>query len=287
MQAGTRIPVNRGRETFVRTPDGIDLSVREWGNPAGPEIVFIHGLAQCHLCFERQTNSFLAERYRLIAFDLRGHGNSQKPLEAHFYQSSQAWADDVKAVIEAKQLRRAVLVGWSLGGRVVRQYLMHYGDEKLGGVNFLATRPIEDASIVGPGSLAIQNSGRLDLADRLQTEIDFLLNCYAKQPEQRDLLLAIAYNMMFPRPIRDAIGGWATDAGATRTALGKLKAPVLVTHGRLDALILPAAAEMTAEAANGAAISWYDDCGHSPFFEDAERYNNELDAFVAKASGSR
>jgi pimeloyl-ACP methyl ester carboxylesterase len=54
-----------------------------------------------------------------------------------------------------------------------------------------------------------------------------------------------------------------------------------VAHGRNDALILPAAAEMTAAAIKGARISWYDDCGHSPFFEHAERFNRELDAFVS------
>ena len=61
-------------------------------------------------------------------------------------------AADVRAVIEAKRLRRPILVGWSLGGRVLREYLIHYGDSDLGGINFLSTRPIEDASVVGPGS---------------------------------------------------------------------------------------------------------------------------------------
>jgi pimeloyl-ACP methyl ester carboxylesterase len=273
-----------GREVLVRAPDGVELSVREWGNPRGAEILFIHGAAQCYLSFKRQIASDLADRYRLVAFDLRGHGGSQKPLEERFYQRSEVWADDVQAVIEAKRLRRPILVGWSLGGRVVRQYLMHYGDRALGGINFLSTRPIEDPSIVGPGSRAIQASNGLDLPDRLRAEIDFLRNCYAKPPVGDDLLEAIAFNMIVPRAVREAIAGWSTGPEATREALGKVKVPVLITHGLLDQLILPKAAQMTSEATSGGVISWYEDCGHAPFYEDAARYNRELDRFVMEAS---
>jgi len=60
--------------------------------------------------------------------------------------------------------------------------------------------------------------------------------------------------------------------------------PTLIAHDRNDALILPNAAEMTAAAIEGSRISWYDDCGHSPFFEHAERFNRELDEFATAIS---
>ena len=71
----------------------------------------------------------------------------------------------------------------------------------------------------------------------------------------------------------------------TRAALAKVRVPTLIAHGRNDALILPAAAEMTAAAIRGSRISWYDDCGHSPFIEHPERFNRELDAFVSSLHG--
>ena len=74
--------------------------------------------------------------------------------------------------------------------------------------------------------------------------------------------------------------------GAGTLVVGTLLA-WLVVHYRFPgrgvfewALILPLAAEMTAGATKGARISWYDDCGHSPFFEHAERFNRELDEFA-------
>ena len=210
-----------GQESFVRTPDGLSLSVREWGKPDGPEILLIHGQAQCYLSFSRQTGSALAAKFRLVTFDLRGHGRSDKPLQPHYYQGSQAWADDVAAVIEAKQLRRPVLVGWSMGGRVIRNYLMHRGDARLSGINFLASRPIEDPGNVGPGSLAMRGSAEFDFAARLRAEIGFLRDCFAKPLEGDDLLLAVAYNMLVPPPVRDAIAAWSTDPALATEALAQ------------------------------------------------------------------
>jgi non-heme chloroperoxidase len=107
--------------------------VREWGDPAGREILFIHGVAQSHLSFVRQMGDDLARNHRIVAYDTRGHGASDKPVDAAFYHDPGRWADEVQAVIEAKQLRRPVLVGWSMGGRIIGQYLAVHGDARLGG----------------------------------------------------------------------------------------------------------------------------------------------------------
>ena len=63
----------------VRGGGGLRLHVREWGRADGPPILFIHGLSQSHLCWARQYQSFLAEEFRLVACDLRGHGMSEAP----------------------------------------------------------------------------------------------------------------------------------------------------------------------------------------------------------------
>src|SRR5579871_4789425 len=90
-----------GRQTLITAPDGIRISVREWGTATGPEILFIHGVAQCHLSFQRQFSSRLAAQFRLVAYDLRGHGESAKPLDHACYRDGRRWADEVAAVIAA------------------------------------------------------------------------------------------------------------------------------------------------------------------------------------------
>jgi len=105
---------------IVKTPDGLTISAQEWGNPAGPEILFIHGFSQSHLSWMRQVNSDLAKEFRIVTYDLRGHGNSDKPLDPASYKNSKAWGDEVQAVIDAAGLKHPVLVGWSYAGRVNR-----------------------------------------------------------------------------------------------------------------------------------------------------------------------
>jgi non-heme chloroperoxidase len=266
----------------VMTPDGVGVSVGEWGNPAGPEILLVHGQAQSVLSFKRQTSSALARDFRIVAYDLRGHGASDKPGDPVFYQDGKRWADEVHAVITAKRLRKPVVVGWSLGGRVLRQYLMSHGDGALSGINFLSTRPIEDPSISGPASKAYAASTSRELAGRIAACVAFLRACYEKPPTEEDFVEAVAFNFTMPFWVRDALAGWATDPQAVRAAFARVRVPTLVTHGRRDRLILPQAAEMTAAAIKGATVSFYDDCGHAPFYEDAERYNRELAAFVSR-----
>ena len=96
--APSRWPSHRQR--WIRTPDGVDISVREWGDPEGWPILFVHGLAQSHLSFLPQFASPLADRHRLIAYDLRGHGESAKPLDPSFYNEGRRWADELEAVID-------------------------------------------------------------------------------------------------------------------------------------------------------------------------------------------
>lgn len=268
-----------GDRTDVRAADGTRLAVYEWGNAAGPEILLVHGFAQSHLCFESQFRSELAQRCRLVAYDLRGHGASDQPLDAVAYQGSRVWADDLAAVLAAKRLERPVLAGWSMGGRVIRQYLMNYGDAHIAGIDFVASQVIEDPRCRGPGAPKPPPEDQT-LAAEIEAAIAFLDGCYGKKPSEADFRRALAYNMRVPAAVRRAISGWSTDPAPTIAALRRVRVPILITHGRQDAVVLPAAADMSLAAMPHARLSWFDDCGHSPFCEDAPRFNNELMSFV-------
>ena len=63
---------------------GLNLHVREWGNPAGLTILLVHGWSQSHLCWQRQLESTLAEDFRLVALDNRGHGMSDSPAAGEY-----------------------------------------------------------------------------------------------------------------------------------------------------------------------------------------------------------
>src|SRR5512132_1604690 len=141
----------------VRGGGGLRLHVREWGNADGPPILFIHGWSQSHLCWARQYHSALAEEFRLVAYDLRGHGMSQAPLEPEHYSDATLWADDVAAIIDQLHLDRAVLVGWSYGGFIICDYVRAHGQDRIGAVDLVAGAvmlgPGAFGTLVGPGFL--------------------------------------------------------------------------------------------------------------------------------------
>lgn len=280
-----RQSTDKGRKApmLVAAPDGPRVVVHEWGNPQGPEVLLIHGVAQSHLCFSRQFAGPFAREYRFVAYDVRGHGGSDKPLGPEFYTDSKRWADEVQAVIDAKRLRKPVLVGWSLGGRIIGQYLVHHGDRRLSGINLIASRAVPDRRFSGPAVAAVPPAEPRDLASHIAMATAFLRACYHLPLTEKDFATALAYNMLAPIEVRDAIKAWPADLPRTIAALQAVRVPTLVTHGRRDLVVLPAVAELVAATVPGATLSWYDDCGHSPFWEDTPRFNRELADFVAAA----
>jgi len=265
----------------VKTPDGLTISAQQWGNPNGPEILFIHGFAQSHLSWMRQVNSELAKEFHIVTYDLRGHGNSDKPLDPQRYRDSRAWGNEVRAVTDAAGLKRPVLSGWSYAGRVISDYLATHGPEKLAGINYVGSSIRVDPATVGDNIVNLPLMASEDLVTNIEATRSFVHGCFSRQPTPDDFETMLAFNMMVPPAVRGAMGGRPHDA---TEMLSKLKIPVLVTHGADDRNIKLGAAQYTASVVPGAKLSVYEGVGHSPFYEDAPRFNAELAAFVRMAA---
>jgi non-heme chloroperoxidase len=264
----------------VKTPDGLTISAQDWGNPKGPEIIFIHGFSQSHLSWIKQVTSELANEFHMVTYDLRGHGNSDKPFEAERYRDSKAWGDELQAVMDATGLKRPVLVGWSYGGRIMADYLKTHGTARLAGLNYVDAGQKSDPSFVGPNLKNLPLMASDDLAVNIAATRAFVRDCFSKQPTQEEFETMLSFNMMVPPQVRRGLGGRTLEID---DLLKSLKLPVLVTHGSEDKNSNLIAAEYTAKMIPGAKLSVYQGIGHSPFFEDPPRFNAELAAFVRSA----
>jgi len=109
----------------VTTSDGVTLRYLEAGS--GPPLVMIPGWSQTAAQFKHQIEG-LSDRYRVIAVDMRGHGDSDKP--AHGYRISR-FAKDLHDVLGALDLTEVNLLAHSLGCAVVWCYLDMFGPERL------------------------------------------------------------------------------------------------------------------------------------------------------------
>jgi pimeloyl-ACP methyl ester carboxylesterase len=265
----------------VKTPDGLTISAQDWGNPNGPGIIFIHGFSQSSMSWIKQvTDPELAKEFHMVTYDLRGHGNSDKPSEPERYRDSKAWADELQAVMDATGLKRPVVAGWSYGGRIMADYLKTYGTAKIAGLNYVDAGVKSEPSFAGPNLANLPLMTSEDLATNIAATRRFLHDCFSKHPTQDEYETMLSFNMMVPPKVRAGLSGRTLEYD---DLLRSLKLPVLVTHGAEDKNANLISAEYTAKMIPGAKLSVYQGIGHSPFFEDSPRFNAELAAFVRGA----
>ncbi len=109
---------------FVTTQDGVNIYFKDWGPKEAQPIVFHHGWPLSADDWDNQMLFFLAEGFRVIAIDRRGHGRSDQVSEGH---DMDHYAADVSAVVVHLDLHNAVHVGHSTGGGQVARYVARYG----------------------------------------------------------------------------------------------------------------------------------------------------------------
>jgi non-heme chloroperoxidase len=265
----------------VQTPDGLTISAQDWGNPDGPGIVFIHGFSQSGLSWVKQvTDAGMAKEFHMVTYDLRGHGNSDKPLAPERYRDAKAWGDELQAVMDATGLRKPVVVGWSYGGRVMADYLRTHGAAGLSGLNYVDVGVKSDPAFFGPNLANLKPMASEDLETNIAATRRFLRGCFSRQPAQEEYETMLGFNMMVPPKVRAGLGGRPLDVD---DLLKSLRLPVLITQGAEDQNSNMIAAEYMAKLVQDAKLSVYQGIGHAPFFEDAPRFNAELAAFVRSA----
>lgn len=274
-----------GHDTDMRAREvtggsGVAINVCETGAPDGRPVLFVHGYSQSRFSWDRQLRSSLADDFRLVAMDLRGHGESGKPEDA--YADPADWADDVQAVIDGLSLDRPVLVGWSYGGLVLSDYFATHGTGDVAGANYVGaiSKLGTDAAnaVVGRAfSDRISAFTSTDAEESVAGLEQFVQDCVYGDLPARDRYLLLGFNVVTPPHVRAAL---LQREVVNNDALRDLDVPVLFTHGEEDAIVLPDAAEEHADLVPDAEISWYPETGHSPFWEAPDRFNRELRAFV-------
>ena len=156
------------RHRTVTTADGVELAVVEAGDPEATPVVLLHGLASSWRSWSGVlADPQLSSQYRLIAFDLRGHGDSPAPLDPDQSTAAtpsaflQLWVQDLRAVLADLPPRH--LVGGSFGSTIVQGWLQTGEDDGstlsatlVAGPNVLGPVPADDpaARLLGPEGFA-------------------------------------------------------------------------------------------------------------------------------------
>ena len=256
---------------------GTKLHVLETGKPSGNPILFIHGFSQCSLAWSKQLDSDLADSFRLVALDLRGHGLSDKPRDA--YGDSEIWANDIHAVIEQLDLTKPLLVGWSYGGVIISDYVARYGEGAIAGSNWVSAicrlgEPLMAAPFLGADFLALVPGLFSENAEESVSALRSLIRlCIPTGLSPQEEWLLLGFNVTVPPHVRVALLSRALNCDSV---VAGMKKPMLLTWGDKDTVVLAAMREHIAGLAPHARISLYPGAGHAPFWDTAERFNREL-----------
>jgi non-heme chloroperoxidase len=140
----------------ITTKDGVEIFYKDWGPRDAQPLVFHHGWPLSADDWDAQLLYFLAEGYRVVAHDRRGHGRSTQVWDGH---DMDHYVADVAAVVEHLDLRDAVHIGHSTGGGEAAHYVARYG-QKQGRVAQLvligAVPPLMLKTARNPGGLPLE-----------------------------------------------------------------------------------------------------------------------------------
>jgi pimeloyl-ACP methyl ester carboxylesterase len=218
-----------------------NLHVDDTGGPGRP-VVLIHGWPLSGESWSEQVPVFEAAGYRVVTYDRRGFGRSDKPLTGYTYDTL---TDDLHAVLEGLELDDATLVGFSMGGGEVARYFSRFGTERVRSVVFasavppyLMTTPGNPEGPLSPAEAAKMaaalTANQESFYDDFTTQFYSVDGVLAVPEEKRQQALALALQSSKAAALACMTAFGATDF---REDLPKVTVPTLVIHGAGDATV--------------------------------------------------
>ncbi|QNL48830.1 alpha/beta hydrolase [Olivibacter sp. SDN3] len=271
-----------GREEYITVEKNVKLHVTDLGE--GKPVVLIHGWPLSDAMYEYQYQFLLEKGYRVIGITLRGFGKSDKPYGTYNYD---VYAHDINVVLDKLDIKDATLGGFSMGGAISIHYVATYNSARVSKLAlFGAAAPVwtkrEDYNY-GFTEEAVNELIALSKVNRPQ-----LLENFGK--------IFGASETALPAGIANWLGGINIEASPYATTqslialrdtdlrgeLSKINIPTAIFHGVKDLICEYALAEQIHQGIKNSYIVKFENSGHGLFFEELEKFNTELLAFLKK-----
>jgi non-heme chloroperoxidase len=269
---------------IITTKDGTEIYYKDWGS--GQPVVFSHGWPLSADAWEDQMLFLSAHGYRCIGHDRRGHGRSSQPWHGN---EMDTYADDLATLVEALDLKSAILVGHSTGGGEVARYMGRHGTKRVAKAVLIgAVTPLMLRTAANPGGLPMEAFDQIRagvLADRSQFFKDLTTPFYgANRPDAK-----------VSQGLRDSFWLQGMQAGLKGVYdcikafsetdftedLKKVAVPTLIIHGDDDQIVpIGASALLTSKIIKGAILRIYPGAPHGLCSTHKEPVNAELLEFL-------
>jgi non-heme chloroperoxidase len=272
------------RPGYVTAQDGAEIFFKDWGR--GQPVVFAHGWPLNADVWDDQLMFLGTRGFRTIAHDRRGHGRSSQTWNGNDLDT---YADDLAALIEALDLKDAILVGHSTGGGEVTRYIGRHGTKRVAKVVLVsAIPPLLLKTPANPGGLpiAVFDAIRSGVAaDRSQFYQDLSAAFYGANRAGSNV----------SQGVRDSFWLWSMQVGMKGAYdcvkafseddltedLKKIDVPTLLIHGDDDQIVpIADTAMLSSKLIRGAALKVYPGAPHGLFATHKDQLNADLLAFA-------
>jgi pimeloyl-ACP methyl ester carboxylesterase len=278
---------------FIETKDQlsgetIKLSYEDYGQ--GKPVVLIHGWPLSKEMWEYQLDELVAAGLRVITYDRRGFGQSDKPWNGYDYDSL---TDDLRAVIVNLNLEDVTLVGFSMGGGEAARYFTRYQGERVNKVVLISSvvpsmlktdeNPEGVPEEMFAELLQQANKDRIDFLDTFGKHF-FSVNLISR-PVSSPLLdyYRMLASLASPRATKQCMRSFAftdftTDAKA-------INVPTLIIHGDDDKTVpIGSTSKKTADLIANNQYTVYSGAPHGLFYTEREKLNRDLVTFLTEGA---
>jgi non-heme chloroperoxidase len=265
------------RFTRVRLATGVELQVVESGPATGRPVLFLHGYTDSWFSFSRILGG-LPRDVRAIVPSQRGHGDSERPACCYTVDD---FARDAVALLDALGVRQADVVGHSMGS-IIAQRIAAEHPARVGRLVLIGATPTGATPVVEEFNVAVR--ALVDpIPDAFAREFQ-VSAAYDSLPSQF-LDRVVRESMKVPAHVwRAALSGII--APEARSDLARIEAPTVILWGEQDAFFPRAQQDILLAGIPHAHLVTFDRIGHSPHWEDPERFLQKLNEFLEEEAVS-
>ncbi|MBI5034156.1 MAG: alpha/beta hydrolase [Chloroflexi bacterium] len=252
----------------------------------GPAVILIHGNSSSGLSYQRQIESSLGDKYRLVALDLPGHGDSDRASDVSQY-SLPGYAAVVAAAAQALNMPDAILVGWSLGGHIALE--AHNLLPQAKGFVIFGTPPLafppamQDAFLPNP---AVNIGFQVDVTKEeaaAYAQSFFAPQSFVAPNASIDLQHFIADILRTDGNARAGLAASIKPNGYQDEVqvVANLTRPLAILHGECEQLVsAPYIRSLTMPTLWRNQIQIIPGAGHAPHVEQPDKFNTLIEEFI-------
>ncbi len=268
----------------ITTKDGTQIYYNDWGS--GQPVVFSHGWPLSADAFEDQMFYLASRGYRCIAHDRRGHGRSSQPWTGN---DMDTYADDLAALTEKLDLKKAIHVGHSTGGGEVARYIGRHGTKRVAKAVLIgAVPPLMLKTAANPGGLPIDVFDGIRagvLADRSQFFKDLTLPFYGYNRPGAKVSEGVRNSFWLQGMMAGFPACYFCIKAFSETDLTedlkKFDVPTLILHGDDDQIVpIADSALLSAKIVKGATLKVYKGAPHGMCTTLKDLVSEDLLAFI-------